>query len=53
MKTIRNFRTRGFISAVTGRLFSAGSYEGSFKGELEKFRTIVQRESPSQAGAAI
>src|SRR5688500_13204357 len=39
------FRTRGLISAVTGRLFAAGSYEGSFKGELEKFRTIVERES--------
>ncbi len=39
------FRTRGFVSAITGRLFAAGSYEGSFKGELEKFRTIVERES--------
>ena len=38
------FRTRGFISAITGRLFAAGSYEGSFKGELETFRTIVERE---------
>ena len=39
------FRTRGFISALTGRLFAAGSYEGSFKGELETFRTIAERES--------
>ena len=39
------FRTRGFISAVTGRLFAAGSYEGSFKGELDKFRRIVEREA--------
>ena len=39
------FRTRGFVSAITGRLFAAGSYEGSFKGELEKFRTIVEREA--------
>lgn len=39
------FRTRGIVSAITGRLFAAGSYEGSFKGELEKFRTIVERES--------
>lgn len=38
------FRTRGVISALTGRLFAAGSYEGSFKGELEKFRGIVERE---------
>ena len=38
------FRTRGAISAITGRLFAAGSYEGSFKGELETFRKIVERE---------
>lgn len=38
------FRTRGVISAITGRLFASGSYEGSFKGELEKFRRIVERE---------
>jgi uncharacterized protein YndB with AHSA1/START domain len=38
------FRTRGVISAITGRLFAAGSYEGSFKGELEQFRSIVERE---------
>ena len=38
------FRTRGVISAITGRLFAAGSYEGSFKGELETFRKIVERE---------
>lgn len=43
------FRTRGLISAVTGRLFAAGSYDGSFKGELEAFRTIVEREAQSSA----
>ena len=47
------FRTRGFISAVTGRLFAAGSYEGSFRGELEKFRTIAERESMPQSGHAV
>jgi uncharacterized protein YndB with AHSA1/START domain len=43
------FRTRGVISAITGRLFAAGSYEGSFKGEIERFRTIVERESQGNA----
>jgi uncharacterized protein YndB with AHSA1/START domain len=38
------FRTRGWISAMTSRIFASGSYEGSFKGELEKFRAIVERE---------
>jgi uncharacterized protein YndB with AHSA1/START domain len=47
------FQTRGFISAVTGRLFASGSYEGSFKGELETFRTIAERESAPPSGAAV
>jgi uncharacterized protein YndB with AHSA1/START domain len=34
--------TRGFVSAVFGRLFATGSYEGSFRGELEKFRRLVE-----------
>ena len=37
------FRTRGVISAITGRLFASGSYEGSFKGELARVRGIVER----------
>ena len=37
-------RTRGLVSAVMARIFAAGSYEGSFKGELEAFRTIVEGE---------
>ena len=47
------FRTRCFISAVMGRVFATGSYEGSFKGELETFRAIAERESESRAGAAV
>lgn len=34
--------TRGFVSAVFGRLFATGSYEGSFQGELERFRELVE-----------
>jgi uncharacterized protein YndB with AHSA1/START domain len=43
-RLVLTLRTHGLISAVMARLFAAGSYEGSFKGELEKFRTIVERE---------
>jgi uncharacterized protein YndB with AHSA1/START domain len=39
------FRTRGVISALTSRLFAAGSYKGSFQGELEEFRRIVERDA--------
>jgi uncharacterized protein YndB with AHSA1/START domain len=38
-------QTRGFVSAVFGRIFATGSYEGSFKGELERFRELVESES--------
>ena len=41
----QTFRTRGIISAITGRLFAAGSYNGSFQGELEAFRRIVELEA--------
>ncbi len=36
--------TRGLVSAIFGRIFSTGSYEGSFRGELERFRLLVERE---------
>ncbi|MFJ5861816.1 SRPBCC domain-containing protein [Pseudarthrobacter sp. NPDC092439] len=39
------FVTRGFVSAIFGWLFSLGSYQGSFKGELETFRKLVEREA--------
>ena len=44
-------RTRGVISAIMAQLFAAGSYEGSFKGELRTFRTIVEREQATSASA--
>ncbi|WP_018762050.1 SRPBCC family protein [Arthrobacter sp. 135MFCol5.1] len=37
--------TRGFVSAIFGRLFAIGSYQGSFQGELETFRKLVEREA--------
>lgn len=37
--------TRGLVSAIFGRIFSLGSYQGSFKGELETFRRLVEREA--------
>lgn len=41
----QEFVTRGFISAIFGRLFAMGSYRGSFRGELETFRKLVEREA--------
>ncbi|HET7646295.1 MAG TPA: SRPBCC family protein [Candidatus Limnocylindria bacterium] len=39
------FRTRGLVSAIAARLFATGSYEGSFRGELEKFRAIAEDQA--------
>jgi uncharacterized protein YndB with AHSA1/START domain len=41
------FATRGVISAIVARLFATGSYRGSFRGELEAFRAIAEREAQS------
>jgi uncharacterized protein YndB with AHSA1/START domain len=42
------FMTRGFVAAIFGRLFAMGSYRGSFRGELETFRKLVEREASGQ-----
>ena len=39
------FRTEGLVPAIVGRIFATGSYRGSFRGELETFRGIAEREA--------
>jgi uncharacterized protein YndB with AHSA1/START domain len=39
----QEMRTRGIISAITGRIFASGSYRGSFQGELEAFARLAER----------
>ncbi len=41
----QEFRTHGIVSSVAARLFATGSYKGSFRGELEAFRQIAEREA--------
>ncbi len=43
----QTFETVGVISAISSWIFSRGSYEGSFRGELEKFARIAEREAPT------
>jgi uncharacterized protein YndB with AHSA1/START domain len=43
----QTFETVGLISAISSWVFSRGSYEGSFRGELEKFARIAEREAPA------
>ena len=46
-RIIQTFETIGLIPAISSWVFSRGSYEGSFRGELEKFARIAEREAPS------
>ena len=42
----QEFETVGVISAISSWIFSRGSYEGSFRGELEKFARLAERAAP-------
>ena len=44
-RVTQEFETVGRISAISSWLFSRGSYEGSFRGELQKFGRIAERDS--------
>jgi uncharacterized protein YndB with AHSA1/START domain len=46
----QTFETVGLIPAISSWVFSRGSYEGSFRGELEKFVRIAEREAPPPPG---
>lgn len=37
-------RTEGIVAAIFARLFAAGSYRGSFQGELNAFAELAARE---------
>ena len=43
-RVTQEFETVGRISAISSWVFSRGSYEGSFRGELEKFARIAERD---------
>lgn len=47
-RIVQVFRTEGLIPAIAGWVFSRGSYSGSFRGELEAFRRLAEREARAQ-----
>ena len=47
-RVTQEFETVGRISAISAWIFSRGSYEGSFRGELEKFARIAEREAATR-----
>lgn len=50
-RVTQEFETVGRLSAISAWIFSRGSYEGSFRGELEKFARIAEREAASAHGS--
>jgi carbon monoxide dehydrogenase subunit G len=42
------FQTVGRISAISSWIFSRGSYQGSFRGELEKFARLAEQEAATR-----
>lgn len=38
-------RTEGLVSEITSRLFSMGSYKGSYQGELNDFARLAEHEA--------
>jgi uncharacterized protein YndB with AHSA1/START domain len=41
---IQTFETEGLIPAIMARIFATGSYQGSFRGELNAFARLAERE---------
>jgi uncharacterized protein YndB with AHSA1/START domain len=46
----QEFRTDGWIAGIAGRIFSMGSYHGSFQGELNTFARLAETEARTAAG---
>jgi uncharacterized protein YndB with AHSA1/START domain len=40
----QTLRPRGWLSALSARVFATGSYKGSFRAELEAFRELAELE---------
>jgi uncharacterized protein YndB with AHSA1/START domain len=45
----QEFRTRGMIPGIMGRIFAIGSYHGTFQGELNTFARLAEAEESTTA----
>jgi carbon monoxide dehydrogenase subunit G len=48
----QEFRINGVLPRVVARIFATGSYMGSFRGELNHFKEICEREAAASAKIA-
>jgi len=47
-RIVEEMRTEGLVSEITSRLFSMGSYKGSYQGELNDFARLAEREAAAR-----
>ena len=45
----QEFRVNGLLPRIVARIFATGSYKGSFRGELNHFKEICEREAAEGA----
>jgi hypothetical protein len=48
----QEFRVHGLLPRLVARIFATGSYKGSFRGELNHFKEICEREAAASAKIA-
>ena len=50
-RIVEVMETEGWMSELTSRLFSMGSYKGSYQGELNEFARLAEREAGGPSAA--
>ena len=48
-RLMQEFRIEGLLPRIMARIFATGSYKGSFRGELNHFKEICEREAAEAA----
>jgi uncharacterized protein YndB with AHSA1/START domain len=46
------FETQGIVPSIAARIFAMGSYKGSFRGELNTFARLAEREARMRGAGA-
>ena len=51
-KLVQDLHIKGIVPRIAARIFASGSYQGSFRGELEAFKALAEREWSGDRGHA-
>ena len=51
-KLVQDLHIKGIVPRIAARIFASGSYQGSFRGELEAFKALAEREWSGDRGLA-